>query len=144
MKTFKILTILAITGATAITAGNIDHKECTNQYNIAIGDHASQPQMHKKQKRANRNRGINRLLHKLDLTETQKNQIKEIRKSMRQARKAERKNHRGQLGLKKFVSVDGFDKEGFIEASQERSKAMTGVRAEMMEKFIAVLTPEQR
>ena len=143
MKTFKILTIIAITGATAITAGNID-QGCTNQYNITIGDHASQAEMHKKQKRANPNRGINRLLRRLDLTEAQKAQLKEIRKSMWQARKAERKNHKGQLGLKKFVSVDGFDKEGFIEASQERSKAMTGVRAEMMEKFIAVLTPEQR
>jgi Spy/CpxP family protein refolding chaperone len=63
---------------------------------------------------------------------------------MHQARKIQKKELRGSMNLKKFVSVDGFDKEGFMAASESRSKKMVKNRAEMMEKFITVLTPEQR
>jgi len=147
MKTLKILTIVAVTGLTGALAQGMQHKgDCDNTERMGKNYSHS---MHKGDKRkknhkANPNRRINKLLRNLDLTETQKNQLKGIRKSMWQARKAQRKALRGSMGLKKFVSVDGFDKSGFILASQERAKEMSKVRADMMEKIIAVLTPEQR
>jgi len=147
MKTLKILTIVAITGATGIMAGTAEHKgqsDCTNQYNITIGDHASDTTMQKRQHRKNPNRRINHLLRKLNLSEAQRIQLKEIRKEIQQARKIQRKSLKGSISLKKFVSVDGFDKEGFINASADRAAKLVKIRADLMEKFISVLTPEQR
>jgi len=144
MKTLKILTIIAITGTVGIMAqgaGQEGQGNCTNQYNITIGDQASNRKM---QRRKNPNRRINRLLHKLDLSEAQKTKLGEIRKQMQQARKIQQKKLRGSMNLKKFVSVDGFDKEEFVAATEGRAKEMANVRADMMEKFITVLTPEQR
>jgi len=145
MKTLKILTLIALTGATGLMAGNTQQRgDCNNQHRTTIEGQTLQTQLHKKHKRKNPNRRINHLLRKLDLSEAQKTQLGEIRKSMQQARKIQRKELRGSMNLKKFVSVDGFDKEGFIAASEGRAKKMTTVRADMMEKFIAVLSPEQR
>ena len=145
MKTLKILTLMAVTGATGLMAGNAQQRgDCNHQYRTSMEGQTHQTQMHKKHKRKNPNQRINRLLRKLDLSEAQKTQLKEIRKSMHQARKIQKKELRGSMNLKKFVSVDGFDKEGFIAASESRSKKMVKNRAEMMEKFITVLTPEQR
>jgi Spy/CpxP family protein refolding chaperone len=145
MKTLKILTLIAVTGATGLMAGNAQQRgDCNHQYRTSMDGQTHQTQMHKKHKRKNPNQRINRLLRKLDLTEAQKTQLKEIRKSMHQARKIQKKELRGSMNLKKFVSVDGFDKEGFIAASESRSKKMAKNRAEMMEKLITVLTPEQR
>jgi len=144
MKTLKILTLITVTGLTGALAQGMQYNgNCDNTQKI---EKNQSEHMYKRGKvhRINPNKRINRLLRKLDLTETQKSQLKEIRKSMWQARKAQKKNLRGSMALKKFVSVDGFDKSGFILASQERAKEMSKVRGDMMEKIIAVLTPEQR
>ena len=147
MKTLKILTIIAITGTVGVMAHGIGQKgqsDCGNQYNITIGDHSSEAQMQKRWHRKSPNKRINHLLRKLDLSEAQKTKLKEIRNEMQQARKIQQKNLKGSMNLKKFVSVDGFDKEGFVAASEGRAKEMANVRADMMDKFISVLTPEQR
>ncbi len=143
MKTLKVLTIVALTGTIGLMAGSGDYQEkngCTNQYTIAIGNHVTDRKIHRK----NLNRRINRLLRKLDLSEAQKSKLKEIRTEMQQSRKIEQKKYRGSMRLQKFVSVDGFDREGFIHASTDRAARMAKRRADMLEKFITVLTPEQR
>jgi len=147
MKTLRILTIIAIAGTTSLVAGGGNHAEqdnCTNQYTITIGDQHTGKKMHKRQHRKNQGQRLNRLLRKLDLSETQKRQLKEIRKEMRQAKVMQREQHKGAATLKKYLSVDGFDREGFAQAATERSKTMAQARAAMMEKYISVLTPEQR
>ncbi len=144
MKTLKILTIIAVTGLTgAMAQGMQQQGDCEHAQNMGQKQ-AKQMHQGKNRHRAHPNKRINRLLRKLDLTDAQKTQLKEIRKSMWQARNAQKRALRGSMGLKKFVSVDGFDKSGFILASQERAKEMAKVRGGMMEKIIAVLTPEQR
>ena len=144
MKTLKILTIIAVTGLTGVMAQSMQQRgDCEHTQNMG---QKQTRQMHQSKNRhkAHPNKRINRLLRKLDLTDAQKTQLKEIRKSMWQARKAQKGALRGSIGLKKFVSVDGFDKSGFILASQERAKEMAKIRGDMMEKIITVLTPEQR
>jgi Spy/CpxP family protein refolding chaperone len=144
MKTLKLLTILALAGSTTLIAGNTQAPQNRgNQYNIQIGD-GHPPQMEKRQKRRNPNRRINRLLRKLDLTDEQKSQLKKVRQTMQKARKIEMKKQRGSLNLKKFVSVDGFDKEAFVLSSEARAKNMAQVRADMMESIIGTLTADQR
>lgn len=144
MKALKILTLLALTGSTALIADNTQAAgNHGNQYNIQIGD-APAKQMKKKHRKMTMERKIGRILRHLDLTQAQKDKLKTIRKEMWQARKAQNKKLRGSLALKKFVSVDGFDKESFITASELRAKETAKNRADMMEKTIAVLTPEQR
>ncbi len=157
MKTLKILTIIAVTGLTgAMAQGMQQQGDCGQEQNMGHGQNMSRGQNMDQRQRMNQghrqgsrnkahpNRRINRLLRNLDLSDAQKTQLKEIRKSMWQAQKAQRKELRGSTGLKKFVSVDGFDKDGFVLASEERTKKMSKVRGDMMEKIIAVLTPEQR
>jgi len=163
MKTLKILTIIAVTGLTgAMAQGMQQQGDCGQEQNMRHGQNMDRGQnmgkrqnMNQRQRinqghrqgsryKAHPNRRINRLLRNLDLSDTQKTQLKEIRRSMWQARKAQKKELRGSTGLKKFVSVDGFDKANFILASEERTKKMSKVRGDMMEKIIAVLTPEQR
>jgi len=143
MKTLKILTIVAVTGLTgAMAQGMQQNGDCANAYKLQKHPYAK---IHNKRAhKLHRNKRMYRLFKKLDLSEAQKSQLKEIRKAAKQARKIQRQRLRGTMRLKKFISVDGFDKEGFIAASQIRAKAMIKVRADRMEKFIEVLTPEQR
>ncbi len=144
MKALKILTLLALAGSTTLIADNTQAAgNHGNQYNIQIGD-TPMKQMRKKRRKMTMERRVAHIIRTLNLTQEQKEKLKTIRKEMWQARKAQKKNLRGSLALKKFISVDGFDKEGFIIASEFRTKELTTNRAEMMQKTIAVLTPDQR
>jgi Spy/CpxP family protein refolding chaperone len=46
--------------------------------------------------------------------------------------------------IEKFVTVDGFNREAFIQSATQNSKRMIEMRADKFETMIGVLTPEQR
>ncbi|MDD2451524.1 periplasmic heavy metal sensor [Sulfurovum sp.] len=106
--------------------------------------------------------GISQTIQQLDLTEAQKKELQAIREAQRAERKASRKamkekrtGKQQRMDLGKFMSAEKFDKEAFKTAMKERMQqreemrekrreAMIEKRAERMEKFFSILTPEQR
>jgi len=146
MKTLKVLTIIAITGlmgATAVNAcpsnkGNgmncLKHEKCGKQNKGMMNKHDKRKEM-------------KAIYQKLDLTAEQKSAMQANRKSMREYRKAQREKMQGAhgiAGMSKFISADGFDKQGFVDMATQRSKQRIEMRAEMFKKKINILTAEQR
>jgi len=140
MKTLKVLTIVAITGLVGATAANA----CPS-----FGDKRG---MCEKQNECQKNKKYNRgemkeIFQKLDLTTEQQSAMQAHRKSMReqrQAKRAQMHGERGMAGMSKFVTVNGFDKEGFIAMATQRSQDRIEMHANMFEKKINILTEEQR
>jgi protein CpxP len=105
---------------------------------------------------------IYQTIQQLDLTEVQKKELQALRETQRAERKASRKalkekrtGKQQRMDLGKFMSAEKFDKEAFKAAMNERMQqrdemrekrleAMIEKRAEKMEKFFSILTPEQR
>jgi len=144
MKTFKILTIIAVTGLTATMAQNSKAYDDSNHpCQMQRGD-GSHSHMQKKRFNRNSNKRLNRMLRTLNLSDEQKTQLRDIRQSARQANRTKRQEAKGLASLKKFISVDGFDKSGFTVLAESKSRDMIGTRADMLEKVINILTPEQR
>ncbi len=108
--------------------------------------------------------GMFKMLKQLDLTEEQQDQMKVLRKSQKEERKAQFKKFRKNRGAKImgmkpdisiFMTVNNFDKEAFKEEANKRFEAMRELmdskreimidkRADGMEKVFNILTPEQR
>ena len=152
MKTLKVLTIVAITGFIGATAANAcpsnkgngmncpkqekckKQEKCDVQYKGKMGKHDKRKEMKE-------------VYQKLDLTAEQKSAMQENRASMREYRKSQRgKMHtqHGMAGMSKFISSDGFDKQGYIDMATQRSQKRIDMRAAMFEKKINILTEEQR
>ena len=146
MKTLKVLTIVAITGLVGATAANAcpsnkgngtscpKQEKCEKQYKGKMGKHDKRSEMKE-------------IYQKLDLTAEQKSAMQANRKEMREYRKAQRGKMQGAhgiVGINKFISADGFDKQGFIDMATQRSQKRIEMRAAMFEKKINILTAEQR
>ncbi|NKQ40672.1 MAG: hypothetical protein HF962_03785 [Sulfurovum sp.] len=152
MKAIKTLAIIAISGAiasTSVSAQGMKHgKGCEDQINRQeCKEHRGtkdRDKMHKKHNRKNSNKMIYRAFKKLDLTDEQKSELKDIRKSMKKSYKQKRKEHKGFMNIKEFITTDGFKKDEFIAAAENKATEMAKVKANMIEKAIAILTPEQR
>ena len=132
MKTLKILTIVAITGLVGLTAVNACPMDGGNK-------------MHKgmKHKKAQ----MKKVFKELDLTAAQKEQMQALRQEMKAQHKERRSamiKGRGMSQMGTFVSANGFDKQAFIEMATKRSQTMIQRRADMFEKRMNILTPEQR
>lgn len=125
MKTLKTLTIVAVTGLVGLTALN------------ACPSDRSEGMKHKKEQ-------MKGMFKKLDLTSEQKVQMKSMRKEMHAQMKEKRSQGRGMGQMGKFVSANGFDKQGFVAMATTKSQEMILVRADMFEKRMNILTPEQR
>jgi len=140
MKTLKVLTIVAITGLVGTIAANA----CP----LGGENNAMCQKQEKCQKNKKYNRGeMKEIYKKLDLTPEQQSAMKAHRKSMReqrQAKRAQMQGERGMAGMSKFVSVNGFDKEGFIAMATQRSQSRIEIHANMFENKINILTEEQR
>lgn len=146
MKTLKVLTIVAITGLLGATAANAcpsngdkrgmcpKQEKCEKQNKCKMNKHSKRSQMKE-------------IYQKLDLTAEQKSTMQANRKSMREYRQAQRakmQSSHGMAGMNKFISADGFDKQGFIDMATQRSQKRIEMRATMFEKKINILTAEQR
>ncbi|HIP61952.1 MAG TPA: hypothetical protein EYG98_05290 [Sulfurovum sp.] len=126
MKTIKTLAIVAISGLIA-----------TSTLDASMDDGPRGVRgMHKNP--------IIKIIKKLDLTEEQKTALKKTRKTMVQDTKSRIKTINQERDISKFVTVDGFDKVGFIQEAGANAKSIAKLRADMFEKTFDILTPEQR
>ena len=141
MKTLKTLTIVVVTGLVGLTAV----QACPSGAYKGSGEKSCKSYKQKKSQ-------MKGMFKQLDLTAEQKEQMQALRKEMQVQRKANRKANRegkqcngkrkGQMG--QFVSAEGFDKEGFVAYATQKSQVKINMRAEMFEKRMNILTPEQR
>jgi protein CpxP len=131
MKTLKVLAVVAVTGLVGLTAVNA----------CPMGGEKMHEGM--KQKKAQ----MKGLFMQLDLTSEQKSQMKALRQEMK-AQHKERKSAmikgRGMAKMGQFVSANGFDRQGFTAMATKKSQTMIAKRADMFEKRMNILTPEQR
>ena len=85
-----------------------------------------------------------KIFRELDLTVEQRATLKANRKATKMQRKAEREKMFKERKIENFVTVDGFNREAFIQSATQNSKRMIEMRADKFETMIGVLTPEQR
>ncbi|HHD72970.1 MAG TPA: hypothetical protein ENK77_03045 [Epsilonproteobacteria bacterium] len=96
---------------------------------------------------------IKQLMSQLDLSDTQKEKIREIKRESRQAMK--QRNRKPEMDFGQFMSKDRFDKEAFKKTMQQKWEARDKIRqakreirltmmSDRMAKIFDVLTPEQR
>lgn len=132
MKTLKTLTIVAVTGLVGLTAVHASPYESER---TCKGE-----KHHDGHKRAH----MRAMFKQLDLTSSQKEQMKALSKEMHTQMKEKRAKGRGMGHMVTFVSANGFDKQGFIEMATKKSQERIKMRADMFEKRIKILTPQQR
>ncbi len=86
--------------------------------------------------------GMMPMLANLDLTQEQQYKLSILRDEMKlEMKKSMGMNQRPDFS--KFITTDGFDKEAFTKSMDERHTKMTTLRAEHMQKVLALLTKEQ-
>lgn len=126
MKILKTVAILSIAGIMATVAVNANE----------VNDH--KPGIFKQMKKM---RGI---MKQLDLTKEQRVELKENRKNMRETMKAKRKEFKSSKNMGQFINMNGIDREGMINQATQRATLMAGLKADMMEKTLNILTTEQK
>ena len=134
MKLVKTLTIVAVTGMVGLTAV----QACPSGYKGSGEKSCKSYKQNKSQMRG--------MFKQLDLTAEQQDKMQALRKEMKIQRKAKRAEKRGNRMsmMGQFVSANGFDKEAFIAMATQKSQERINMRAEMFEKRMNILTPEQR
>jgi len=146
MKTLKVLTIVAITGMVGATAANACPSGAEKRA-MCSKQEKCEKQI-KCQKNKHYNKGEMKKIYKeLDLTPEQQSAMKANREGMReqrQSKRAQMHSERGMAGMSKFVSANGFDKQGFIDMATKRNQNRIEMRANMFENKINILTAEQR
>jgi len=144
MKKIKLITLIAATAFTGAIAQGMQTPSNTPDDMQQYKMHRGGKMFGNHHRNFKRNRRLARVFRKLNLTPEQRTKIKEARKEMRQGLRQKRQQFRGSMGLKNYINVDGFDKQGFIQMGTLRSKEMLKNRADMIDKMIKILTPEQR
>jgi len=132
MKKLKVLAVVAVTGLVGLTAVNASP--------MGGGE-----KMHEgmKQKKAQ----MKGVFKQLDLSSEQKSQMKALRQEMKAQHKEQKSammKGRGMVKMGQYVSANGFDKQGFIDMATKKSQTMIHKRADIFEKRMNILTPEQR
>ena len=157
MKTLKVLTIVAITGLAGTVVANACPKNGQKQAQCQTKQQNNKQdkcQKNKHQKHSSKKGEMKKIFKQLDLTSEQKMAMKSHRKGMKEQMKAKRgqmkakraqmHGERGMAGMSKFISANGFDKQGFMDMASKRSQNRTEMRANMFEQKMNILTSEQR
>lgn len=129
LKTLAIVTVSGIMATTAIVAQPMDGHPSAQQTKHHKG------MMKKKIKAA---------LKAANVTKEQRVQLKEARKSMRETMKAKREEMKASYNPKEFISVNGVNRTAMVNMAVEMATFRANLRADMMEKTLAILSPEQR
>ncbi len=148
-KTLKVLTIVAITGVAVVMTLNAQpmnmenckkmKQYCNAEKNATGKSHKGMNKHHKMRKNP-----MMKIFKELDLTGEQRATLKAHRKATKMHRKAKREKMFKERKIERFVTVDGFNREEFIQSATQNSKRMIEMRADKFETMIGVLTPEQR
>lgn len=127
-------------------------------YGGADGQNMQQCKHHTEGKfKHHRGDGMMKTLQELNLSDTQKMQLKQIRQEQKAQRQANKQAMQARMkpDMAQFMSADKFDKEAYKAQMTQRFEAkrammeakreqMLEKRAEKMEKIFMILTPEQR
>lgn len=141
MKTLKVLTIVAVTGVVGVIALNA---QPMNMEKRAMMMEHCQGTKGMKRHHAMHKNPMMKIFKELDLTQEQRATLKVNRKATKMQRKAEREKMFKERKIERFVTVDGFDREAFIQSATQNSQRMIEMRADKFETMIGILTPEQR
>ena len=133
LKTVAILSVVGIIGTMAVYAE--DMKEHRTMFQERGGMMHHFKAKHQKMKK---------IMKQLDLTSEQEKALKENRKAMRTNMMAKRKAIMASGGMSQFIGVDGVDRVSLVNFATERATKMANARADMMEKTLSILTPEQK
>lgn len=149
MKTVKILTIVAVAsvaGVMTLNAQPVNMENCKTMKQQCMTEKKSACKSHKRMNKHHKMRknSMMKIFGELGLTEEQRATLRADRQETYMQRKAERQKRFKERKIEKFVTVDGFDKEAFIQGATQNAKRMIEMRADRFEKMIGVLTPEQR
>lgn len=155
MKTLKVLTIVAITGLLGATAANACPSNKVNESSCPKQEKCEKQEKYEKcnvqnkgmMNKYDRRSDMREIFQKLDLSAEQKSAMQADRKNMREFRKTQRANMmstHGMAGMKKFISAEGFNKQGYIDMLTQKSQKRITMRATMFEKKMSILTAEQR
>ena len=135
MKLVKTLTIVAVTGLVGLTALQACPGGC--------GDRGGDKSCKGMKQQRGQMKGV---FKQLDLTSAQRDEMQALRKEMKSQREAHRSAKKGNRMAKmgQFVSAEGFDKAAFTTMATQKSQERIKMRADMFEKRMNILTPEQR
>jgi Spy/CpxP family protein refolding chaperone len=133
LKTVAILSVAGVIGTMAVYADDIKEHRTMFQEKKGMMHHFKAK--HQKMKK---------IMKQLDLTSEQKTALKENRKAMRTTMMAKRKAIMASGGMSQFIEVNGVDRASMITFATERATKMANARADMMEKTLSILTPEQK
>ena len=111
--------------------------------------------MHGPKMKMGKHNQMKEIMAQLDLGDTQRQKIREIRREGRQAMKQNRMGHKPAMDFSQFMTKEHFDKEAFKKVMQQKWEAKDKMResrrqermammSDRMEKVFEVLTPEQR
>ena len=81
------------------------------------------------------------ILQKLNLKKEQKKSLRAYRAEMRKAIHERKKNRKN---IAQFVTVKGVDRDAMVKMATKRAVDIANIRADIIEKTLKILTPEQR
>jgi len=81
------------------------------------------------------------ILQKLNLKKEQKKSLRAYRAEMRKAIHERKKNRKN---IAQFVTVKGVDRDAMVKMATQRAVDIANIRADIIEKTLKILTPEQR
>ena len=149
MKTLKVLTIVAVTGVVGVmtlNANPMNMEKRAMMMEYCQGEKSTKGKADKGMNKHHKMRKnpMMKIFRELDLTQEQRATLKAHRKTTKMQRKAEREKMFKERKIERFVTVDGFNREAFMQSATQNSKRMIEMRADKFETMIGVLTPEQR
>jgi len=93
------------------------------------------------QKMKARNQNMKKIFQQLNLTQAQKKELRASRQDIRKKIKNQKSN---KPKISDFITEKGVDRDGMLKVATKRTVTMTNLRADMIEKTLKILTPEQR
>ncbi len=129
MKKVKIAAMAALLGIMSVTA--VQAGPCANKQK------QSKHMYHK-------NVSMQNIFKQLDLSNEQKAALQVQRQEMKQNRRAMYAQMKGKRTRGQFIGIDGFDKQGYIDAQMQQAKIRAEMHAQRFEKTMQILTAQQR
>ncbi|CAA6826170.1 MAG: Unknown protein [uncultured Sulfurovum sp.] len=138
LKTLAVVTISGIMATTAVSAENMK-RDCNTSKCDRVAKYDRGGKYHRGGKHQ-----MKVALKAADITSEQKTAIKEARKAMKETMKSKRQEMKASGSRAEFISVNGVNREALIAKSVERATFKANMKADMMEKILAILTDEQK
>lgn len=131
-----LLSALAVSGAFAYGNGDCKMEGKNSQMKENCMQMHKKYDMKKHHMKSGHMKGFSlmRYLHKMDLSDEQRNEIRSFMKENRPQKSS----------MTEVFSKDGFDKDKYIQMHMNKKKNMLEYKANMMEKVYSVLTTEQK